>query len=86
MEYATCSLNRSAYNYYGFYVTLQSRVTVGKGLKVSREGDELLLHNVQSNLAVKDVAHINCFINCNCHGSVFTILYLYNCSQCTMVC
>ena len=34
MEYATCSLNRSAHNYCGFHVTLQSGVTVGKGLNV----------------------------------------------------
>ena len=32
MEYATSSLNRSAHNYYSFFVTLQSRVVVGKGL------------------------------------------------------
>ena len=28
MEYATCSVKRSAHNYYGFYITLQSSITV----------------------------------------------------------
>ena len=34
MEYATRSLNHSAHNHYGFYVTLQSCIMVGKGLRV----------------------------------------------------
>ena len=28
MEYATCSVKHSAHNYYGFYVALQSSITV----------------------------------------------------------
>ena len=42
----------------------------------SRERAELVLHNIQSNLAVEeavDVAHINCLINSYCHGSVFIL-------------
>ena len=38
MKYATRSLNHSTHNYYSFYVTLQSRVTVGKGLTGCKVG------------------------------------------------